>query len=249
MSDIFASAKSVLRRANHHVMDLTSTIEDTFTTDKPYAYTVDFDQDSGAYSHRFTFSETFADDVGCLMFDAVNNLRSTLDQMTYAVVDKTVGDPDRRHTYFPFSDCEANFLSVKGRLKDNIPAEILTLYEQLKPYKGGNNILWAVNRMANVKKHALLIRPGFGRTAFWHSGPNGTELIGATNSKENEIVFKTINNNFQPQAQFTYQIVIQHSEEVIDGQSPIILFNAMANEVERVLSDTEVECRRIGLIG
>jgi len=194
MRDIFASAKSVLRRADHHITNLQSEIH-VFTANKPYAYSVDFDSDSAAYIHKFRFSEDFADDIACLMFDAINNLRATLDQMTYAIVEKTVGDPDLKFTYFPFSDSETNFPGAKGRLKNNIPAEILTRYENFRPYKGGNNTLWSVNRMANIKKHALLIRPGFGRTVLWQGGTDGPKIIGATNSKENELIFRTLSQN------------------------------------------------------
>ena len=53
--------------------------------DRKYTYRADHDPVSGKYIHKITFSQNFSDDVSCIMFDAVNNLRASLDQMTYAV--------------------------------------------------------------------------------------------------------------------------------------------------------------------
>jgi hypothetical protein len=163
MSDTFASAKSVLRRADHHITDLKSVIRGF--TPEPYSYRVDHDPVTGQYIHKAVFSQDFSDDVSCIMFDAVNNLRASLDQMTYAIAGKhKPGRKPDNFAPFPFAKDSAHWPNRIHGLKNDVPPEILAIFESFKPYKGGNDTLWALNEIANIKKHAILIPAGFGGT-------------------------------------------------------------------------------------
>jgi len=163
MADIFRSAKSVFRRANHHITDLQSIIQGFAPGDKPYLQRTDHDPQSGKFIHKAIFDESFADDISCLFFDAVNNLRASLDQMTFAVAMKhrPSRDPEA-FAPFPFASDDTYWPNrIKG-LANDIPAEICAIFERFKPYKGGNDALWSLNYVANIKKHAILIPAGFG---------------------------------------------------------------------------------------
>ena len=245
MTGLFTSAKSVFCRASQHITSLKTEIN-TFTPGKPYTYTVDVDADG--ITHKFKFSESFSDDISCIMFDAINNLRASLDHMTYAIAVNHCGRDDIQ-ALFPFAKDAAHWPAKINGLKD-VPSEICAVFKRFKPYKGGNDILWAINYMANIKKHAVLIPVGFGRAALWESDPGcDTTIHGVWNSKTNEIVLRTTRDaNFEAKRNFTYSIVIHDAEEIIDGESPVMLLDAMSGEVNRVLMATEAECRRIGFI-
>jgi len=45
--------------------------------------------------------------------------------------------------------------SANGNCKD-LPPEIITLFRGFKPYKGGNDLLWALNQIVRANKHAVL---------------------------------------------------------------------------------------------
>lgn len=245
MADIFSSAKSVLRRANHHIEDLKSEIA-TFTVGTPYTYIIESDSETGKDAHIVRFNTAFSDDLSCIMFDAINNLRSCLDQMTWAIQLKHSGSKKTAH--FPFANDEANWPNrIKG-LK-NLPGEIVTLFEALKAYKGGDNTLFALNYIANTKKHALLIPHNFGHATLRLPGAAyyGMRALGYL-ADNNEVVLFLTDSKHQAQAELTYSIVIRDPEEVIKGKHPVTLLNAISSVVERVLLDTEAECRRIGLI-
>jgi hypothetical protein len=245
MSDIFRSAKSVLRRANHHIADLKSEIG-TFTADKPYTYVIERDGQTGKDAHIVRFNTEFSDDLSCIMFDAVNNLRSCLDQLTWAIQVKHSGSKNTAH--FPFASDEAHWPNKIKGLK-NLPDEIVTFFKALKAYKGGDNTLFALNYIANTKKHALLIPHNFGKATLRLPGAPyyGMRNLGF-NADKNEVVLFLTDSKHQAQAEFTYSVVIRDPEEVIQGKHPITLLNAMSGVVERVLLGTEAECRRIGLI-
>jgi hypothetical protein len=155
MQDIFASAKSVLSRAKHHIADLETTIK-VFTPDKPYTHAIERDSQTGDYLQVLIFSESFSDDISCIMFDAVNNLRACLDQMTYAIAMRhRPGRNADKFVPFPFASDLNHWLNRTNGLKDDLPTQVRTLFGSFKPYKGGNNTLWAMNKLANTKKHAI----------------------------------------------------------------------------------------------
>jgi hypothetical protein len=246
MTDIFTSAKSVLRRAKYHITNLESEINVSMP-DKPYAYGVNVESDGITHTHKAIFSEDFSYDIGCVMFDAINNLRACLDQMTYAIAVRHEGE-DVSYALFPFAK-SAEFWPNKINGVNYIPDKIRALFNAFEPYKGGNNTLWAVNYMANIKKHAVLIRAGFGRTVVWESRAGTDAILHAASSDQNEVILGTSRGpDFEAKREFTYSIVVRDAEEIINGQAPIPLLNALSSEVERVLMATEAECRRIGLI-
>ena len=170
------------------------------------------------------------------MFDAVNNLRACLDQMTYAIAWKHRDGGG----FAPFPFCaDTNHWpnKIKG-LKNRLPPEILALFETFKPYKGGNDALWAVNELANVKKHAIMDS----------INPRPSYIFGAHSEKNEFEIFRSIEPpERHPNIEISYRIVIDHPEEVFQAQDPITLLDAMRSEVERVLNVTESECRTIGL--
>jgi hypothetical protein len=251
MGDLFASAKSVLRRANHHITDLDSAIR-VGTPDKQPAYIIEQDTETGDYLHKLRFGKTFSDDVSCIMFDAINNLRASLDQMTFAIAVKCRGRAEADPAYFPIV---TNHIHLPNRLKGlkNIPLEIRAIFEEFKPYKGGNNALWALNYLAGVKKHALLVPVGFGGTTVRIPAggivPPFAITPMDTASKNEIIIFRSAEpSQRRRNIEITYNVIIDHPEKIIQGQPPVSLLNAIRSEVERVLVATEAECCRIGLI-
>jgi len=248
MADLFRSSKSVLRRANHHITNLKSEIG-TFAADKPYTYIIERDSKTGRDAHIARFNAALSDDLSCIMFDAVNNLRSCLDQMTWAIQVKHSGSKNAAH--FPFASDAAHWPNKINGLK-NLPREIVTLFEAFKAYKGGDDTLFALNYIANTKKHALLIPHTFGEATLRLPGEPfyGTRVLRSTsfNADKNEIVLFLTEPQHQAQAEFTYSIVISDPEEVVQGKDPIALLNAMRSVVQRIVLGTEAECRRIGLI-
>ena len=97
-----------------------------------------------------------------IVFDALNSLRAALDQAGYdvAVAAGTTG----HNAHFPF---RRNLSDVqyrkKARSKD-FPEEIFDLMLTFQPYKGGNDLLWALNKLCNSYKHELILPIGM------HSG-------------------------------------------------------------------------------
>src|SRR5258707_15035906 len=104
MPDLFASAKAVFRRANQHITDLEAAIE-KMRTEQPYTVVVEYDSNFGKHLLKAKFDESASLDIACIMFDAINNFRACLDQMTDAIAVKHRGEPSNPKHFAAFPFC------------------------------------------------------------------------------------------------------------------------------------------------
>jgi hypothetical protein len=91
----------------------------------------------------------------------INAIRSSLDILAYALAVRH-GVPKPDDCYFPVATSEKVFLSggYKGaEFVKGLPQDERAKIESLKPYQGGNNLLWAIHRLDIVRKHKRLIEP------------------------------------------------------------------------------------------
>jgi len=161
MIDHFESAKRTVRRAKHHIDDLERQII-AFTDNNTWTYVVDLDADGSHQLHKIRFSRSLPDDLPSILFDAVGNLRAALDQCGYACA-VAAKSTSTKHIKFPIAKDKAHFLkTVPGCCKD-LPSEIIALFRRCNAYKGGNEVLWALNELCNTKKHLSLVPMAAGR--------------------------------------------------------------------------------------
>src|SRR5579862_7995964 len=102
MADLFDSARLTFARAQHHITDFKSAITQ-FIGEKPQTYFVDTDSQPGKHVHKVTFTRDMPQMLPCILFDAVNNLRSVLDQAGAAAA-RASGKASPKATSFPFRD-------------------------------------------------------------------------------------------------------------------------------------------------
>ena len=88
-------------------------------------------------------------------------------------------DPNPKDVHFPFAGDYENF--VKGYAKNQInafPAEAKEIFEEIKPYRDGDDLLYAINRNRNKDVHNFVIPVGSygslrGISNFSFSNPKG----------------------------------------------------------------------------
>src|SRR4051812_38190248 len=152
MVDVFYSPRLTLCRAHHHIRDFESQIN-AFVYEKPWAVFVD----NQRHELRLQFSKDLPPNLPCIVFDVANNLRATLDQCGYAA-SLASGRTNPKRAYFPFGDdlpgLDNNIVCRK--ICEHVPPEIVTLFRSFKPYKGGDDTLWALNKLCNTQKHCML---------------------------------------------------------------------------------------------
>src|SRR5436190_12345909 len=155
MADIFSSPRQMLRNAKRHLANLEIEIN-RFGEEKPWAYVIEDDPDTPTKIHKVKFTKQLSEFLPGIVFDCANNLRPVLDQTAFAIAVRHTRNSRPKSAKFPFGPDELHMLNnLSGGCKD-LPTEIRDLFKSFKPYKGGNNALWALNELCNVPKHMLL---------------------------------------------------------------------------------------------
>jgi hypothetical protein len=180
--------------------------------------------------------------------DAVSNLRDALDHATYeSAVAINGGRPSK--TGFPFgSNADAVNKALKGKnLKDN-PHEIRWLLADFLPYEGGNDILWALNRIRNVGTHRFIVSISSavarGPITLTRGIVQGGSVIGTSiwNELKRELEYTRLapGSTVSQQVDFSMSVVFEEIDAVT-GKEVISTLNQMASEIERVISLIEIE--------
>jgi hypothetical protein len=215
----------------------------------PYKRVTEVDIDT--LMHRIRFKRPIP--VGCIdaATEAIEALRSVLDQAAYAAAIAS-GKINPKKTSFPFGDDIAGLdNAITGyKVCKDVPDDIVALFRGFKPYKGGNDPLWALNKLSNTNKHKLLapfcvfsggfnVQSGFGPVTVLHPPQ--------WDSVKNEITFahSPVGHQFNYNIQLLVAVAFDEVETVRDKPAVSVLDDA-ARIVERILMATEAECRRLG---
>lgn len=143
------SSRYCIERAKHHIRDFEWQVIE-FYASKPYTKIIETDSDTSEELHKIKLVKPMPIALPGIAFDVVNNLRPALDQACYAI------NPQKNGSSFPFARNTKHFEnSINGKTK-HLPKEIVDLIRRFKPYKGGDNLLWALNELCNANKHAIV---------------------------------------------------------------------------------------------
>ncbi len=248
-SDPFESPKRRLKRGKEHTRRLEKRIA-TFLQKEPYKRVEDVDPE-GVTTHALKFTRDFPDSWADAAVEALEALRSSLDQVGYASA-VLAGVSEPKNAYFPIADTVADMDGViKGRCRD-LPSEVSTLFRNFDAYQGGNYPLWALNKLCNANKHRLLMPIGALAPQMRMSKGILRDVDILTprwNGEKHQIEFARVRpgGKFEYDAQITFFIGFDEFNSVKAGPAVGILA-AIAGEVHKVISATEAKCRRIGLL-
>jgi hypothetical protein len=222
-----------------------------FWKKEPYRRVVETDPKTGDKLHKVVLTRKLPNSFSQLTNEALEGLRSTLDHVGFACA-ALAGKKNAKSAYFPIADNEAGLNNViKGGKCKDLPPDILTLFVGFKPYKAGNDPIWAINRACNIAKHRSLVETNMNISQMQivsGSITNG-EIPGLFwDSTKNEIVFgrTRANGDFQYKANFTFFVGF-HDIEVIGGFPILAVLDGMLGAVDEILLATIKEAKRVGL--
>lgn len=157
MDPLFGGSKLKVKRANQHIDELQSILTAFLKTDF-YNINVEKNVEDGQYELKFKVTQEFPREIPLVIGDVVHNLRSSLDLMTSEIVIKAGSTPDS-YTKFPFYETRQELVgAINGGKIETAPKTIIDLIvDTIKPYKGGNDPLYALHNLDIVDKHVLLI--------------------------------------------------------------------------------------------
>jgi hypothetical protein len=257
MTDHFASSRSKLGWAKENLFpDLHRRIGE-FHSLNPYAKVVEPDpQTPGWEIHKIKLVQPFPKAFGNITSDIVVNLRSALDNAAYTIAAAT-GTPNGRNSAFPFAKDVDHMVSGIGRSAD-LPKEIQSLFCGFQPYRGGDDLLWALNELCNGNKHKFVtpiqtvmwrghaFAEGFGRPFSMPDPPKW-------NSTDNEMVVISFGPIVVSNATWDYDFdffpnVVIHEIPVVAGEPVLGVLYELCLKVESILAAIEAESRRLGFI-
>jgi hypothetical protein len=260
MTDPFKSPRRRLARAKEHILDIKSR-QGSFFQSKPFKRVVETNSD-GLREHKIKLTSDIPDKITDLAYEAVEALRSALEQAIYAIATAgKVTHPNR--TCFPIADTpRENEKILNDRLK-GFPPDILSLLRSFKTYETGNRLIWALNQIRRQTTHRLIVPVGFanaGGTLVLRNLPNshitpahfraGRQLGPTWNVEKNEMIYMVAS----PEVHFDYNIVCLFDTvfgptvEGVAGRRVLDFLNSAASDVDRIITSIEAEARRIGLV-
>lgn len=156
-SDRLEGVKTKVERAKHHVNELEAALRAFYKTN-PYVGATKRDPQTRKLVYYLVSVRDVPPDISVIAGEVLQSLRSALDHLAYQLVLVGTGQPGPfNHVYFPIFDSASKYEAgklgqIKGMRQDAIDA-----IGAIKPYKGGNDVLWRLHKLNNVDKHRLLV--------------------------------------------------------------------------------------------
>jgi hypothetical protein len=255
-TDPFYSATVRLKKANALIARLDKRTKRFFQS-VPGTNFVEPDTDGVTQLHKVKLGKPIPESCELAATEALQALRDTLDYVGAAA---TVASGCRTPTSakFPFGPDAKAVERDMGRGGKQLPPQIQALFLGFKPYKGGNDPLWALNQMRNAATHRVLI-PAVPTSVQVHF-PTGAVLSGALvpgalswcsewDGTKNEITFARVRQGVRFDHDAKLGVFVSFDEpSIIRGRWAVAVLNEIAAEVGRVLTETKAECRRLGWI-
>jgi len=152
---MFEGARLKVERADHHIRDLQTQFA-AFVDSNPYTLAVGNDAESGKTILRLNFRKPILPQWALMIGDAIHNLHTALDHMTWELIGRDGGTQDR-HIKFPTGDSQASFEGLCNGMKT--PSQsVKDMLKALEVFpEGKGNTLHALHHLDIADKHAILM--------------------------------------------------------------------------------------------
>lgn len=151
-----ATVRLKIERAEKHIRDLDAEIV-AFLKENPYPVSRYQDPTSGYVVHYVDSVRPIPPAISLIAGDAIANIRSALDHLAYQLFLVGSGEGDGTHVYFPIFDSVQEYEAKSGRKIKGMSEEAKRAIAAVKPYLGGNLLLWQLHKLNNLDKHRLIV--------------------------------------------------------------------------------------------
>jgi len=252
MADPFENSRRKIVRAHEHISDLEREGK-LYWDSNPYKIVIEPDpQQPGHEIHKLRLTTPLPASFSSLTADAVHNLRSALDNACYEIA-VGAGRVKPKHAAFPFAGSAIEFENtMRGRCRD-IPEEIYPLFRAYQPYKGGNDLLWALNQVSNTDKHALLA-VGLG-SALGSMHATGGMIRMYINppwdsvKQEIELGVFMADPIFESKYQIDFSVCLAFDDiQIVGGKAVVPVLKHFASVVQDIVAGIQAESRHLGFV-
>lgn len=150
-----SDARMKIERARTHLAELDKEIMG-FSAPHLYKIIPEHDINTGFVDIRLETMHDTDRSVSTVIGDAIGNLRSALDYLIGAIIEKN--GADRSSVTFPFADDKDGFEGQVRSARLKLNDQLIDKFIELQAYRGGvGNSLWIVNKLRNIDKHRLFM--------------------------------------------------------------------------------------------
>lgn len=254
----FRSPWRKVARAKTHIEDFKANVR-AFQDAHPYECFTEINPGaSHERLHKLKLVTALPEILAEILGDALNNLREALDYACHAIA-VAAGKVRPGSAYFPFAGAVDE---LDGKIAWNckdIPQEIWPLLRAFKPYKGGNDLLWALNRIANKNKHAILIPHSIVVESSRKLGLQHSDLatwvdlvsppVRLEYGKDQVVVITRSDARTDSYHKYTISVGVSFDQvEVVADQEVAAVLDKFTGIVESILLALEAECKRLGFV-
>ena len=174
MSKFYATSKQYMgdiglkiKRADKHIKDCRIALQGFIRTN-PYEIVRQPELKSGKVIYVVTKAKQVPAPVVAIVGDAFQNLRTALDYLAHGLVIANNARPTNE-TSFPILRGDIGsepYKSTFDRKVKGMRGDVIEKIKGLKPYQGGNAVLWRIHALNNRDKHRLLLAAGCAMSMF-----------------------------------------------------------------------------------
>ena len=168
-----------LERANHHLREFQSALR-SFYESNPYIVAAKRDPDSRKPVYYLAAVRPVPPAIPILAGEVIQSLRTVLDYVSYelVVLGSQAAGPFDYVCYPIFKSADNYKIARLGKVK-GARQQAIDAIDATRPYKGGNDLFWVIDKLNVVDKHRLLITAG-GRFDSVDIMPSMVELFRQT---------------------------------------------------------------------
>lgn len=229
-----------IARAKQHIADV-ERLCSVFYDSQPHRIFTEHDAQGPGYTIKLRLEKPVPDEIALVVGDAIYQMRSSLDVLACCLATANRAK-DTKGTYFPFAGSAAEFmLPATQRKIQKLSAAHRQIIHHWKPYQGGNNVLWILNRLANIDRHNRLVTVGgFGGDIKSLRLTGGQYYIPASaagrQSLDEDVVLVVGKSGNPPEGEVRVSLAVTFREiELIKGHPVVSVLNKIAGQIEWVV--------------
>lgn len=150
-----------ITRAEKHLQELEKELA-LFFEKKPFQVSVKIDEKARKPIYYLSSVANVPDNIALLTGDIIQNLVTALDHLAYQLISKDTDDnpPKPNAIYFPIAASLEKYEECKLRKLKGANVKTISAIDQIKPYKGGNDLICSLHSLNNIEKHRVLLTAG-----------------------------------------------------------------------------------------
>jgi hypothetical protein len=186
-------------------------------------------------------------DLALIAADVLSNFKSALDHALCASVATLDPSAALNGISFPFGASLTHYENARRVGCQKVAPEILPIIDMAQPYKGGNDLLWAMNALTGINRHrmlqavALVAENGFHIRQMISPAKGFSIMVPHWDRVKNELIFfRTADPDLAYDLDVEFFIAFG-DVEIVGGKPAIPVLNGFSYMVEEIIGAIEAQ--------